>query len=296
MALFVFDPETQRRRMRVFHACVFFLIIFTQNCSSFGYFEQNKGFSLAKKLCPVLKSERETSMMFTQISVKQKTKMNTYFNNKDITFQAASTSSISSRSDKDLLARLLGYIMGIGSMLLYSPILMKLLKNGSAEGFSVVTWISNVVGCTLAMAYPMKKGFPISTYLELVSATLQSIGILALLCFYEGKIKEFSIGLSVLSIFFLIFQKLSNLPAHLLGFVQIAASLIANYANIPQIILTFQTKKASWSGITAFLSVAGCLVRIFTTVQLTKDPFVIAGYMLGIVTNGLLLAQVIMYR
>ncbi len=206
------------------------------------------------------------------------------------------TSSTSSSHIKDLLAKLAGYVMGAGAMVVYTPILITLLKRGNAVGFSIATWVYTLIGMLTAIAYPMKKGFPISTYLEVVGAAVQSLVILGVICFYDAKMQEFAIGVTALAVVFGTFLKVKDIPPHLLGLVQIAASLVANYANVPQILLTFQTKKASWSGITAFLSIAGCLIRILTTIQLTKDPFVIAGYVLGVVTNGILFAQVIIYK
>lgn len=206
------------------------------------------------------------------------------------------SSTSSSHHFKDLLAKLAGYVMGAGAMVVYTPILITLLKRGNAVGFSIATWVYTLIGMLTAIAYPMKKGFPISTYLEIVGAAVQSLVILGVICFYDAKLQEFAIGVTALAVVFGTFLKVKDIPPHLLGLVQIAASLVANYANVPQILLTFQTKKASWSGNTAFLSIAGCLIRILTTIQLTKDPFVIAGYVLGVITNGILLAQVIIYK
>lgn len=196
---------------------------------------------------------------------------------------------------KDTLARSVGYVMGTGAMLIYAPILIKIIRRGNADGFALATWVYNVLGMSLAVAYPVKKGFPVSTYLELLAAFAQSVVILALIAFYQGKLLKASAGIISLIAVFVAFVKAKNVPPKLLSAVQIAAMLIANYANVPQIVLSFQTKSASWSGITALMSVAGCFIRILTTLQLTKDNLVIAGYMLGLVTNGILLGQVVVY-
>lgn len=47
-----------------------------------------------------------------------------------------------------------------------------------ADGFSVATWVFNLLGITLACIYPLKKGFPISTFAELLLLVVQSTGIL----------------------------------------------------------------------------------------------------------------------
>jgi mannose-P-dolichol utilization defect protein 1 len=197
---------------------------------------------------------------------------------------------------KTVIANALGYVMGVGAIAVYFPILLKVVQKKDIEGLSVATWVFNLLGFTLAIAYPMKKGFPISTYMELLMTGLQSLVILGLVCQHNNKNMEFLSGIGLLAASFVAFMKTSNIPTQLLNGVQIAAMLLANYANIPQILVTFKRKKASWSGITAFMSMAGCAIRIFTTLQLTRDLLVMAGYILGFVTNGLLLTQVIIYR
>eukprot|EP00981_Chlorochromonas_danica_P006452 scaffold1401_cov180-Ochromonas_danica.AAC.2 len=186
--------------------------------------------------------------------------------------------------------------MGVGSTALYAPILWKVLRNEGVEGLSIQTWIFNVLGYALSIAYPLKKAFPLSTFAELLGSGLQSVIILGLISQHYQKGGRFLAGISMLSIAFAWFLVTPNLPLQFLNTVQIAAMLLCNYANIPQIIVTFQRKKASWSAITAFLSAAGCAVRIFTTMQLTQDMLVLSGYILGFITNGILLAQVLLYR
>ena len=72
--------------------------------------------------------------------------------------------------------------------------------------------------------------------------------------------------------------------------------IVCNYACIPQIMLTFRTKQASWSPITAIMSMVGNIVRVFTTIQLTGDKLVLGGNLVGLVNNLTLLAQCLIYR
>lgn len=90
--------------------------------------------------------------------------------------EAIRSSSLSSKGFKDIAAKIIGYIMGIGSMLLYSPIIITLLKTKNSDGFSISTWVFNVFGTMLAISYPVKRKFPISTYVELITVLLQGIG------------------------------------------------------------------------------------------------------------------------
>jgi PQ loop repeat len=77
-----------------------------------------------------------------------------------------------------VVAKFLGYVIGAGSLAVYLPIVISLLNKKSADGFSVATWVFNLMGITLAVIYPLKKGFPMSTFVELVLLVIQSTGIL----------------------------------------------------------------------------------------------------------------------
>ena len=141
----------------------------------------------------------------------------------------------------------------------------------------------------------MKKKFPISTYVELLSLAVQAFFVLGLVSFYQHFIPQF-LGISViLSLFLYYFFKNEISPEFLTG-LQVFAIIACNYANIPQIIMNYQTKKASWSIITAGLSCGGNIFRILTTLYFTKDRLLVSGYALGFVTNSILLAQILYYK
>jgi hypothetical protein len=130
---------------------------------------------------------------------------------------------------------------------------------------------------------------------ELILLAAQSIGILGLICYYQQLTKEY-LAFMVVFVSATFVTTITHIPSSILQATQIAAILVCNYANIPQIILTFRRGKASWSPITAAMSMAGNLIRIFTTFQLAAgDKLILGGYILGFVTNAILLAQVLFY-
>ena len=134
---------------------------------------------------------------------------------------------------------------------------------------------------------PLYEAFHLNCYLN-------TLHISGLICYYQGLWKEFAVGLFLYT---LATAAIVGVPisAKVLSATQVAAILICNYANIPQILLTMKEKKASWSPITAVMSMGGNLIRIFTTIQLTKDPLVMSGYCLGFATNLILFSQVLFY-
>jgi mannose-P-dolichol utilization defect protein 1 len=194
-----------------------------------------------------------------------------------------------------IFARALGYVMGTGAMLLYTPMIFDLLKARSSNGYSAQTWFFNLLGLTACIAYPFRRGFPISTYIENVALTTQAFVILTLVCFYRGLVKElFGAIAAYTGLAYLMF--LLPIPKGATGAIQILSTVFCNYALLPQIIMNFQLKQAKWSAFTALLSAGGNFIRIFTTMQLTKDKLILGGHVLGLVTNSFLLLQIYFYR
>eukprot|EP01038_Epipyxis_sp_PR26KG_P014631 gene14631-19651_t len=208
--------------------------------------------------------------------------------------QVVSVHAVSTNSVGSMVAKILGYIMGIGSMSIYTPIIIDLLKAKNADGFSVATWIFNIVGVSLAAYYPLKRGFPLSSFIELIVIAVQAVFVLGLISYYKNQMLIFSLGMVIFSLLSFVMMTIS-VSSSFLNMVQILAILLCNYANVPQIMLTFKTRNASWSPITAGMSVVGNLIRVYTTIQLTGDWLVLSGYSLGFATNSILLVQSLFY-
>jgi len=117
---------------------------------------------------------------------------------------------------------------------------------------------------------------------------------LFLTCLYKNRMFEFSVGAIGYLVIFMSFLFL-KIPEAAFNGIQIGASLSCNYAQIPQIFMNWRLKAASWSFISAFLSTVGNLAKIFTTIQLTNDMLICFGHVLGALTNGVLLYQIIVY-
>lgn len=201
------------------------------------------------------------------------------------------------RSWSSIFAKVLGYCMGIGSLALYSPIIYTLVKTRDAGGFSIATWVLNLVGTAFALMYPFKMGYPSSTYAELMTITCQATGILALVCFLRGYFTQYLIGVVPFAVLYLGLLFSKAVPMQAIQALQVVSVMLTTYSNIPQIMLTFKLKRAAWSWITAVLSLTGCLVRVFTTLKLSGgDKLLLTGYILGAMTNFTLVAQVYIYN
>ena len=193
------------------------------------------------------------------------------------------------------IAIFLGYVMGSIAIALYLPIIVNILRIKSVEGISVATWISSLASFSLALIYPIKKKFALSTYVELIALHLQSFFIVGLICVYKNLLKEFFIGsfafISCVSILII-----SPISPRLLSSIQIVRLILDGYSLLPQIILNFKTKSFKYSEITALLSAFGNGLRVITTLELVKDPLILTGYVIGLLSNIILLSQFIYFK
>lgn len=192
-------------------------------------------------------------------------------------------------------ADLLGYGLAVGSSTLYAPILIKLFQTRDPSGMSASTWVLNVVGTLLALCYPVKQGYPASTYADLAVILAQVTTVLGLICHYNGYLPQFMAAVTVGTAGTAAFLKDKDTSKEVVHGVQLASIAIGAVALLPQIWLTFQTQRSAWSWVTALASMMGCVVRIFTTLRLTKDRTALGGYVLGAVLNGILLGQTLWY-
>jgi hypothetical protein len=88
----------------------------------------------------------------------------------------------------------------------------------------------------------------------------------------------------------------AGLPDVALSALQLAATVSVTGALLPQLWLNARRRSSGgWSPVTAGLSAAGNALRVFTTLQLTRDVLLLAGFLAGFAVNAALLAQIAMY-
>ncbi|KAG8462197.1 hypothetical protein KFE25_011647 [Diacronema lutheri] len=197
-----------------------------------------------------------------------------------------------------LVARGLGWAVSAASMSLYLPIAARIVRTGSADGLSVTTWALNVLGFAAAIVYPLRKGFPISCYFDTICLAAQSVLVLALIV---GKSRSrprtlaLAAGLSAVGAAFAAAVRWA--PVWGLALVQAGATTSMTVALLPQIGKNFRRRSSGgWSSTSALLSTVGNGVRVFTTATLTGDRLLLAGFSCGLLLNGILLAQTIVWE
>eukprot|EP00466_Bigelowiella_natans_P014013 jgi/Bigna1/84172/fgenesh1_pg.125_\ len=180
-------------------------------------------------------------------------------------------SNIVSQIDLTLLARALGYVVGAGSLLLYTPIILSLVSGKGenvAKGLTLATWWLKLAAYTASNVYCFTKGFPLSQYIETVIITGQAAVLVGLVSIRKNQL--FTTQFASLAAVYAVMTTwaLTTAPQSAIAFGQAAASLVASLAVLPQLKQNFLRKDpGGYSPITAALSCGGCLIRLFTTSQ-----------------------------
>lgn len=92
----------------------------------------------------------------------------------------------------------------------------------------------------------------------------------------------------------LVVAGLRGLPPWALSSLQLAATVSVTGALLPQLLLNARRRSSGgWSPLTAGLSALGNAVRVFTTVQLTRDPLLLGGFVAGFAVNAVMLWQIV---
>ena len=202
-----------------------------------------------------------------------------------------------SDEDKSLLATALGYLIGAGSLLLYTPIAVRVVRQKSANGLALSTWWLKLGSYLCSDIFYITKAYPISTYIETLTITVEAGVVLFLVAYLQQSLFNVRfIGLA--SIFALLTAYgLTIAPPEVVAFGQISSVALNSGALVPQFLLNMRNQtKGDYSPVTAGLASAGCAIRIFTTIALTdSDPILLGTFAAAFLLNSALLCQIIYY-
>ena len=196
-----------------------------------------------------------------------------------------------------VLSKVLGYCIVFGSVLLKVPQIFVIVKNRSIKGLNVASFELEVAGFTIALAYCLFKKLPFSAYGELLFILLQCLVCLALIYYYSPKKGPGMVVKSALYCALAPSLLAGQLDPTLFEALYACQHAIFFGAKLPQIYQNFQAKSTGQlSFLTNFMSFAGCLVRTFTSIQEKAPVSMVVGSVLGILTNGVMVSQIVAYR
>lgn len=196
-----------------------------------------------------------------------------------------------------LISKLLGYAIVAASTTVKLPQILKILQHKSVRGLSVVAFELELIGYTIALAYCLHKGLPFSAFGEYLFLLIQAI-ILVGIIYYFSQPLGMKMGMKGL-------LYCAVAPTILAGqidpvlFEALYASqhAIFLFARVPQIWKNFKSKSTGeLSFLTFFMNFAGSMVRVFTSLQEKAPMSVALGSALGVLMNGTILSQIIIYQ
>ena len=195
------------------------------------------------------------------------------------------------------VATALGYVIGLGSLLLYTPIAVRIYRQKSADGTTLSTWWLKLASYTMSDTYSLVKGYPLSTYVDTLTITVEAAVILLLVGYYQRQLVTPSFGILCLVYLVVAAYGLWGAPLHVVALGQLLAAALNPVALVPQFVLNYQHQsKGDYSPLTAGLATTGCAVRLFTIQQLAdNDPILLSTFGIAMVLNAALLAQIIYY-
>lgn len=195
-----------------------------------------------------------------------------------------------------LLSKFLGYAIIASSVFLKVPQIWVIVKNKSIKGLSVASFELEVAGFTIALAYCLFKQLPFSAYGEIVFILAQSIVCLGLIYYYSPMVGPSTWVKTALYCALAPILLGGKLDANLFEALYACQHAIFFFARVPQIIENYQTKSTGQLSLTTnFMSLGGCLVRTFTSVQENAPLSMLVGCLLGVLTNGVVCAQIAAY-
>ncbi|BAF21547.1 mannose-P-dolichol utilization defect 1 protein homolog 2 isoform X2 [Oryza sativa Japonica Group] len=196
-----------------------------------------------------------------------------------------------------LASKLLGYAIVAASTTVKLPQILKILKHGSVRGLSVASFELEVVGYTIALAYCIHKGLPFSAYGELAFLLIQAIILVAIIYYYSPPMGTKTWMKALLYCGLAPTVLGGKIDPALFEVLYASQHAIFFFARLPQIWKNFMNKgTGELSFLTCFMNFAGSIVRVFTSIQEKTPLSVILGSAIGIVMNGTLLGQIVLYQ
>ncbi|KAK9112677.1 hypothetical protein Scep_020196 [Stephania cephalantha] len=196
-----------------------------------------------------------------------------------------------------LISKLLGYCIVAASTTVKLPQIIKILKHRSVQGLSVTAFELEVVGFTISLAYCLRQGIPFSAYGELFFLLIQAIILVAIIYYFSQPlgIKTWARALLYCAVAPTILA--GQIDPTLFEALYASQHAIFFMARVPQIWENYKNKSTGeLSFLTCFMNFGGSIARVFTSIQESAPTSMILGSVLGILTNGTILSQIILYQ
>lgn len=190
----------------------------------------------------------------------------------------------------------LGLGIVLGGSIVKVPQILTILKNGSAQGLSLTSYLLETLSYFITLSYNLRQGNPFSTFGEIMFICIQNIIILSLIFYYGGKGGLLVGTLAGLSTLLYSLNNEEWVPQVLMSSLYAATIPLSLASKVPQIYTNFSNKSTGQLSVFTVVNYfAGSAARVFTTMTELDDTLMLFGNVLATTFNAILVLQVIMY-
>lgn len=199
---------------------------------------------------------------------------------------------------KILISKGLGIGIIGGALLLKVPQILAIVRSGTVEGLSPMAFYTELPLSGTNVCYNILQGNPFSTYGEQVFISIQNAILILLLWSYMPVKPSVMFMLGMVVFFVAVFVGAMSLPTEYQQILPLLSIPLMLFARLSQIVNNFKLKTTGQlSVITTLLNFVGGLARVFTTIQqVGYDYSLLSGFAASILTSGMLLLQMVIYR
>lgn len=195
-----------------------------------------------------------------------------------------------------LPAQIVGWVVIAGSCVRSVPQIMRITKNKSVEGISLLSFASELSAFLITIAYNVQFCYPLSTWGETLTNAVQHAVLVGLIFFYNDEVPplvkaSIVVGLTGGAAF--LFSPMCT-DAILRWLQSLVIVILAVFGRIPQVVLNWRRgNSGELSFGSTLLSVIGNVCRVYTTMALVKDPIIMATALSQLCLNSVLLVQIV---
>lgn len=195
------------------------------------------------------------------------------------------------------ISKCLGLAIVLGGSIVKVPQILNIVKNKSAQGLSLTSYLLDTLSCFINLSYNLRQGNPFSTFGEILFIAIQNVIITSLIINFTGLSKAKLVAfIAVYAGLFYCLNSADIVPQVAMSSLFAATIPISLTARIPQIYTNFKNKSTGQLAVFTVVNYfVGSAARVFTTMTELDDPIMLYGGLLATTLNGILVLQVIMY-
>jgi len=213
-------------------------------------------------------------------------------------FESFLAGNFSSSCIKSTTVSALNYVIIAGALMVKFPQIGRIVKFRSVTGLSSASFYLETLAFTAMVLYNYIRQYPLTSYGEAIAILFQNYILIGLLWHYslpENK-PSFAQRAGIVGFYSLLVAGLFRLDPSLLFLLPLASTMSSILSRLPQIYANWKNgHTGQLAFLTNFLNLGGSAARMFTTLQGTNDPQILASFAIGCLLNAILCVQILYY-